>query len=456
MKFDLSSMIKKISDTQKIVLIFIAVIVTGTAFLMLPFSTKSGVSPALIDALFVATSATCVTGLVPMDTYNFWSPFGQVVILVLIQIGGLGLMTIATIYAFFLNRAIGLKDRLFLSQSFNFDTHAGVVKIVKLILKGTFLVEGVGALLLAIKFVPQFGLGQGVTKAVFHSVSAFCNAGFDIMGDIGEFSSFTTYVKDPIVSLVIPVLIIIGGIGFFIWSDLLKYKDNGRFKLSLHSKVALTMTAFLVISGTIFTFLFEYNNSLTMADLNIFEKILASFFHSVTLRTAGFNNINIGDLKSATLMISILYMFIGASPGSTGGGVKTTTFAAIVLATKAVILGREDVSVMGRRLEKNIISRSIAIVIMSFGVVFLGIILISISQPELAFVHVIFEVVSAFGTVGLSMGITPHLSIASKFVIITTMLFGRVGILTVAFALASKHQNYKTSYHYPSQKIMVG
>jgi trk system potassium uptake protein TrkH len=276
------------------------------------------------------------------------------------------------------------------------------------------------------------------------------------MGQMGEFASFTPYSKDPLVSLVIPILIIIGGIGFFVWADILKSRDSGKLKLSLHSKIVLSVTAILILSGTLLTYLFEYNNNLTMSHLNIFEKIMASFFHSVTLRTAGFNTISVGDLRNATVAMSILFMFIGASPGSTGGGVKTTTFASIILATKAVILGEEDVNIVGRRLDRVIVSRSIAIIVMSIGIVILGIILISVFQPDFPLTHIVFEVVSAFGTVGLSMGITPYLGFLSKLVIIAIMFAGRVGILTVAFAIASKNQNYKTIYRYPNQKIMVG
>jgi trk system potassium uptake protein TrkH len=445
--------ILKINPTQAIVLGFATIILIGTILLSLPAASKSGEGTSIIDALFTATSATCVTGLVVVDTFTHWTVFGQLVILLLIQVGGLGFMTMATMFSMVLGRRISLKERLIIVESLNQYNLQGVVKLTQRILVGTLFFESVGAILLSIRFIPEFGLVNGIYKGIFHSISAFCNAGFDLMGQYGKFSSLTMYVNDPIVNIIIMSLIVIGGLGFAVWDDI--YRTRSLKELHLHTKLVLVVTSILLLFGFVFFFLLEFNNDATLKPLDIKGKLLASMFQSVSPRTAGFNTLNVSDLKDASIFITILLMFIGGSPGSTAGGIKTTTVGVLIYAIISVIKGRNDTELFKRRLNQSVVMRAFAITIISAFLVAISTIILSIFEKA-SLVEVFFESTSAFGTVGLSMGITPKLHFVSRLAIIITMFLGRVGVLTMALALAHRSQSDQLNYRYREDKVMVG
>jgi trk system potassium uptake protein TrkH len=423
------------------------VIATGTLLLSLPIASQSGQPVAVIDALFTATSATAVTGLVTVDTQTTYSLFGELVILTLIQTGGLGFMTLSTLVALLLGKRITLKERLVMQEAMNQLTVEGVVRLSKYVLIFTLFAEGLGALLLSIRFSSQMPLGQAIYFGIFHAVSAFCNAGFDLFS-----RSLVDYRGDLLVNMVITLLIIFGGLGFSVVADI--YTKRSWQRLSLHSKIVIRTTLLLIVTATVIIFLLEYTNTKSLAPLPLGEKILASYFQAVTPRTAGFNTLVIGDLRPVTLLFITILMFIGASPGSTGGGIKTTTFAAIAVAVWTIIRGNVDIEVFGRRLPRGTVLKALAIAAVSLLLIVTvtGILLIT-EQADLQMV--LFEVTSAFGTVGLSMGLTPKLTVAGKLLITATMFTGRVGPLTLAFAIAQRlgRQGIK---HYPEERIIVG
>ncbi|CEP68797.1 Cation transporter [Moorella glycerini] len=426
---------------------FGVVIATGTLLLSLPIASQSGQPVAVIDALFTATSATAVTGLVTVDTQTTYSLFGELVILALIQIGGLGFMTLSTLVALLLGKRITLKERLVMQEAMNQLTVEGVVRLSKYVLIFTLFAEGLGALLLSIRFSSQMPLGQAIYFGIFHAVSAFCNAGFDLFS-----KSLVDYRGDLLVNMVITLLIIFGGLGFSVVADI--YTKRSWQRLSLHSKIVIRTTLLLIVTATVIIFLLEYTNTKSLAPLPLGEKILASYFQAVTPRTAGFNTLIIGDLRPVTLLFITILMFIGASPGSTGGGIKTTTFAAIAVAVWTIIRGNIDIEAFGRRLPRGTVLKALAIAAVSLLLVVTvtGILLIT-EQADLQMV--LFEVTSAFGTVGLSMGLTPKLTATGKLLITATMFTGRVGPLTLAFAIAQRlgRQGIK---HYPEERIIVG
>ncbi|WP_406676578.1 TrkH family potassium uptake protein [Moorella sp. ACPs] len=423
------------------------VIALGTLLLSLPIASQSGKPVPVIDALFTATSATAVTGLVTVDTQTTYSLFGELVILALIQTGGLGFMTLSTLVALLLGKRITLKERLVMQEAMNQLTVEGVVRLSKYVLIFTLFAEGLGALLLGIRFSSQMPLGQAIYFGIFHAVSAFCNAGFDLFS-----RSLVDYRGDLLVNIVITSLIISGGLGFSVVADI--YTKRSWKRLSLHSKIVIRTTLLLIVTATVIIFLLEYTNTKSLAPLPLGEKILASYFQAVTPRTAGFNTLVIGDLRPVTLLFITILMFIGASPGSTGGGIKTTTFAAIAVAVWAIIRGNVDIEVFGRRLPRGTVLKALAIAAVSLLLVVTvtGILLIT-EQAEMQMV--LFEVTSAFGTVGLSMGLTPKLTVTGKLLITATMFTGRVGPLTLAFAIAQRlgRQGIK---HYPEERIIVG
>ncbi|MBZ4645040.1 MAG: trk/ktr system potassium uptake protein [Petroclostridium sp.] len=441
------------TPTQVIPLGFASVILIGAVLLTLPIASRNGNSIGFINALFTATSAVCVTGLVVVDTYTHWTIFGQVVILSLIQIGGLGFMTMATLFSLILGRRIGLKERLLIAESLNQYSLEGMVRLTRQILLGTLLFEGAGALILSIKFASEYGLALGIYKGIFHSISAFCNAGFDLMGDKGKFSSLVSYVDDTVVNLTIMALIVIGGLGFSVWEDI--YRVRSFRGLKLHTKLVLVVTAILLVFGFIIFFLLEFNNPKTLQPLSMKGKILAAMFQSVTPRTAGFNTLSLPDLTNASKFITIILMFIGGSPGSTAGGIKTATAGVLFFAVLSVLKGSEDTNMFKRRLNTEVVLRSLAIVVISLGIVIVTTTVLSIFEKA-TFIEQIFEAVSAFGTVGLSLGITPNLNTASKIALIITMFLGRVGVLTMGLALTIKMQKSNAKYKYPEGKVMVG
>ncbi|MEJ8547757.1 TrkH family potassium uptake protein [Brevibacillus borstelensis] len=434
---------------KTLVLGFALIIMLGAFLLTLPVATVDGLGLSWLDALFTATSATCVTGLVVVDTGTTFTLFGQLVILTLIQVGGLGFMTIATFFALLMRKRISLRERLLLQESLNQVSIEGIVRLAKLIIIFTAVAEVIGGLLLALRFSFEMPVGKAFYYGFFHAISNFNNAGFDLMG---EFSSMTRYVADPVVNLVICSLIILGGIGFIVVSEVFEYRRTRR--LSLHTKVVLYTTAALILIGTGLIFMLEYTNSKTLQPLSPLGKVFGSLYQSVTARTAGSNTLSIGDMRQSSLLLIILLMFIGASPGSTGGGIKTTTFATLIGAVIAQIKGKEDVIFFRQRLLPHVIYKSLTVTVIGMLVVVVVTMVLSITEPGAEFQMILFEVTSAFATTGLSMGLTPMLTPIGKLLIILTMFAGRLGPLTIAFALAQRKQ--KEYYRYPKGKIMIG
>jgi trk system potassium uptake protein len=400
---------KGLKPAQILVLSFMSIILIGTIFLMLPVSTVSGEMPTFINAFFTSTSAVCVTGLVVVDTGTYWSTFGKTIILILIQVGGLGFMTMTTTVAILLGKKIGLRNRIIMQEALNQFSISGVIRLTKYVFISTMIIEGVGALFLSFRFVPEMGLATGIYYSVFHSVSAFCNAGFDIMGN-GK--SLMAYGQDPFVSIVVMVLIIIGGLGFAVVADL--FRTQKFSKLTLHSKLVLTMTGILISSAFVLVFLFEFNNPSTIGTFSFGDKIVASMFQAITPRTAGFNSIPTDMLTLPTKLLTIMLMFVGGSPGSTAGGIKTTTFGMMFLTIIAVAKGREDIQFSNRRIPKAIINRALTVIFGSTFVIGILMMLLFIVEPGHSFEDLVFETFSAFGTVGLSLGITPYLTTAGK------------------------------------------
>jgi trk system potassium uptake protein len=437
-------------DPPKVLVIgFAALIFIGSFLLTMPIATRNGQGLQLLDALFTATSATCVTGLVVVDTGTTFTMFGQLVILSLIQVGGLGFMTFATLYAILLGKKISLKERILLQESLNNLSIEGIVRLAKRIIIFTAAIEFTGALLLFIRFSFDMPLPRALYYGLFHSISMFNNAGFDLMGG---FRSLTMYAEDPIVTLTVCALITLGGIGFMVINEVYEFRFTRR--LSLHSKVVLMTSAVLVAVGTILIFLFEFTNPKTLQPLSPIGKFLAALFQSVTPRTAGANTLNLPDLTHPTLLLTIILMFIGASPGSTGGGIKTTTFATLMGAVWSQVKGKEDVVFFRQRILHDLIYKSLSVALSGLIVVMVITMSLAVTEQGKDFLMILFEATSAFGTVGLSMGLTPDLSPIGKVLIALTMFAGRVGPLTIAYALAQrKHQE---SFRYPKGKIMIG
>ncbi|SDK92018.1 TrkH family potassium uptake protein [Natronincola ferrireducens] len=430
---------------------FIIIIIIGAILLSLPISSKSGEVTPFINALFTATSATTVTGLVVYDTYSHFSPFGQSVILVLIQIGGLGFMIIATMFLLVLRKKIGIRERSFLKESVNTIHIGGVVRLAKHILVGTILLEGIGTIILSIKFSSEMGVKAGIFNGVFHSVSAFNNAGFDLMGRYEAYSSLTKYSSDTVVNITIMTLIVIGGIGFVVWEDI--YKNKHRFqKYQLHSKIVLFTTALLIICSAIAFYVLERNNLL--ADTGVKETILSSFFQAITPRTAGFNTMDTASLSEGSKLLTMILMIIGGSSGSTAGGIKTTTFIITILSVISLVRHSNDLNIFGRRLEDNILKRAYSIITIYITGAFIGMLFISLIQPELALSDIAFEVLSATGTVGMSTGITRQLNVLSRFIVIILMFCGRIGSLAVVMAVAENKNNVIVKN--PLEKIVIG
>ena len=436
-----------LSTYQILVLGFAGLILSGVALLMTPYASKSGDSLRFVDALFTATSAVCVTGLVVVDTGTYFSVFGQSVILLLIQIGGLGVMTVATLVAVLSGKKINLKERLLIQEATNQLDLAGVVRLTLYIIRATLLVELVGGTILALRWFQDFGL-QGIYFGYWHAVSAFCNAGFDLFG---EYRSITGYVGDLTVNGVIASLIVVGGIGFPVVADLWNCRQSRRF--SLHTKVVLTTTVLLIVLGAGFIFIAEHGNDKTLGDLPSADKVMASLFQSVTARTAGYNTVDIGLLREGTLLAIIFLMFVGASPSSMGGGVKTSTAAILFISLVGSVTGKRDPLAFGRQIPQQTVYKAFTIVTIS--VMLISLVTLTLSFTEAAPIFsLLFEVTSAFGTVGLSTGITPKLSDAGKVLITLTMFAGRVGTLTLLMALALRPR--KERLKYPEGKIVIG
>ena len=446
----------KPSTTHIILFSFFIAVLLGAVLLSLPISSATGEWTPFVDALFTSTTATCVTGLVVVPTFSAWSTFGHIVILFLIQIGGLGVITVVSILAMMFHRKMGLSDRLLLQDAFNLNTLSGLSKFVKKVVLGTFLVEGIGALLYMTVFVPEFGL-KGIWISVFTAISAFCNAGIDIIAP----DSLAGYVHNPIINLTTCLLIFFSGIGYIVWWDVirvLKLRKKRKIKvlkaLTLHSKIALATTLVLIFGGALCIFLFEYNNPQTMKDFTLYQKIQASFFQSVTTRTAGFFTVPQENLSNGSALVSVLLMFIGGSPVGTAGGIKTVTIAVVVAAAIAAIKNKKDVTMFNRTLSKEAISKAVAVICTSFFIMFMSTLLLS-AVTDASFLDILYETASATATVGLTRNLTGSLNTVGKIIIIATMYFGRVGPISLAIALNLKKQNPNIIKN-PVEDISVG
>ncbi|MEZ3421135.1 MAG: TrkH family potassium uptake protein [Eubacterium sp.] len=429
---------------------FALIIIIGAVLLTLPISSKHG-SAAFMDALFTSASATCITGLVPFDTFSNWSVFGQIVILCLIQIGGLGFITVLSLFVNVFRKRMSLKYKMLLKESVGSLRLADVKTLVKTVIVFTASCELAGAVILAVRFVPLTDVRRGIYMAVFTSVSAFCNAGFDLMGMFSPSSSLVTVNHDPIIILTVSVLIIFGGIGFIVWQDL-KNKKFRLKSLSVHSKLVLVTTGILLLSGTLLFFLLEYNY--TFKEMGFGQKLLNAFFCGVTPRTAGFNSVEIGEMNPLSRMLTTILMFIGGSSGSTAGGVKTTTVAVLVLCVASNLRNREEITVFNNRISLDTVKKAVAVSVTNLFEIFIAVILISFVQSNLALSDVLFECTSAMGTVGITTGITPVLNSASQLVIIILMYIGR--LTSLIFALSFVVTKPKTTAKKPKGEFMVG
>ena len=443
----------KLGYIQIFALGFLAVILIGTLLLCLPIASKSGQWTNFLDALFTSTSATCVTGLIVFDTFTHFSLFGQIVILLLIQIGGLGFMTFIAVISIILGKKVSFYRRKSLMQATGAINLNEAVGLLFLIFKITIVIELIGTALLSIRFIPMFGVWEGLYYSLFHSISAFCNAGFDLMGRFGEYSSLTTFATDKLVLITIMLLIICGGLGFIVWRDIAKNKF--RFKeYSLHSKIVLVTSTVLILLGAIVTFACDYSGEL--ARFSFGDKILNSFFQSVTCRTAGFNSIAQNSLNGATIMVSLFLMFIGGSPSSTAGGVKTTTFAVMILNSFSMARKNKSVETKRRRFSDSLIKQSSAILNTYLHMIIVAMIVImpTVGNAGISFVECLYEVVSAVGTVGIAMGTTASFSFIGKIVLIILMFMGRIGGFSMFMMLNEKYVEPPVTK--PNADILIG
>lgn len=448
-----------LSTTQIIALGFFFAILTGTLLLCLPIASANGESTPFADSLFTATTSVCVTGLVVVNTAAHWSLFGKVVILILIQLGGLGVISLSTGIMMVIGRRITLRDRLLLEDAFNLNTLSGLVKFLRRVFKGTFIIEGLGAIGYALVFIPEFGLLRGIWYSVFHSVSAFCNAGIDLLGE----NSLGNYLTNPWINIVTMLLIILGGIGFIVWWDVLRIIQGIREKqiprehcirrLHLHTKIVLITTLILIVAGALLIFLLEFSNPATIGNLTVPQKILASFFQSVTTRTAGFLTFSQSGMKESTVLICLFLMFIGGSSIGTAGGIKTTTFALLILSTASTIKGSDHLVVCRKSVPHRTVQKALAVTLVSLFVLFLAILSLSLVQ-EGRILDIAYEATSAIATVGLSRDFTDNLHLAGKLIIITCMYLGRIGPISMAIFFSHKSKSSLVSY--PHEDVTVG
>ena len=443
---------KSLSATKIIAIAFAAIIFLGACLLNLPAASRSGESSGFLTALFTATSATCVTGLVVQDTWLQWSGFGQCVILLLIQVGGLGFMSAATLLVFLLRKRIGLKQRLVMAQALSISDMDGIVRLQKTVLVGSFLVEGIGALILFARFLPEYGLGNALRWSVFHSVSAFCNAGFDIFGVLQPDAGLILFQSDPVVLLTLCCLIVIGGLGFLVWQEVQQKRSFRR--LSVYARLVLLTTFALIVVGWIILCLLEWDNPRTLGPMSVGDKLLNGLFQSVTLRTAGFASIDQAGLTEGGKAVSIVWMLIGGSSGSTAGGLKTVSFVVLILFMAARARGRESVCVFRRTIPQGQVLDAMTIgIILIFLAIFGGIFISSTSDVSVT--DGVFEAVSALATVGLTAGATRVMSVPAKLLIILYMYFGRVGVLTIRLGFLAGNRA-EERYRYAETKLLIG
>jgi len=448
---DLSKLIYKINlaPTQILAIGFLMLIALGTCLLALPVASQNGQSLSLVDAFFTATSAVCITGLVVVDTADYFSLFGQILIMLLIQVGGLGLMTFSVLVALMLGKKISLRERMLIKEAFHQTSFEGLVRLIKYVVLVTFILEGIGACFLAFYFVPKLGWVKGIYYSIFHAISAFCNAGFDLSGG---FQSLAGYHTSSLTVLTLAGLIIAGGLGFPVLLELYKQKGCYR-KLSLHAKVVLLVTAVLLVLGTVLIFALEYNNPQTLQPLPFHEKLLVAFFQGTTPRSAGFSILNINEMHAGSIFITIVLMFIGAAPSSMTGGIKITTVFILVMTVVSLARGREDTEVFYRRLPRENVYKALSIIIILAFVHFIAFILLTFTEQR-DFLSLFFDVTSAVGTAGLSMGAMADFSVVGKLVIAVIMFIGRVGPLALALSLGARRR--KTLVRYPEERILVG
>lgn len=445
----------RLSTTHIIMLSFLLAILVGSLILSLPISSADGSKIPYIDALFTATTATCVTGLVTVTTATAWSPFGQAVILILIQIGGLGIVTVMSGLMILINRKMGIDDRLLIQDAFNLNTLSGLGVFIKKVLLGTFIIEGIGALLYMTVLVPQFG-ARGIWYSVFNSVSAFCNAGMDIIGE----NSLIDYATNPIMNITTGLLVILGGIGYIVWWDVIRVLGDRKTKrrplksLTLHSKIALVSTVALLLLGGLLILVFDYNNPKTLGNLSFLDKLQVAFFQSVTTRTAGFASVPQESLTDPSALVSIMLMFVGGSPVGTAGGIKTVTLAVLISSAYSTITGKNEVNLFNRTVSKQAVGKASAVCTMSFCILFLSTLCMSLAC-DAPFLDILYETASATATVGLTRGLTPGFNLVGKIIIILTMYLGRVGPISLAIALngGKRKQNIISD---PIEDISVG
>lgn len=451
LRLRLTRWMNRYSAARITVVAFGMIILLGALLLMLPIASRSRVSCGFLPALFTATSATCVTGLVVFDTFTQWSGFGQVVILILIQIGGLSFLSLTSIFFFVLHKKVGMKQRVLLAQAMGLDTMEGVVRMEKRVLKGTFLIEGLGALILFVRFAPVYGLWTGLKWGVFHSISAFCNAGFDIFGSIAPGTSVAVWSGDPVVLLTLSALIVVGGLGFFVWEEMWEKRRFSKF--SVYTKLVLLITAILILGGWLLFCLLEWNNPATLGHMSVPEKLLGGLFQSVTLRTAGFAGVDQGALTEVSRGLGVLVMLVGGSSGSTAGGLKTVTAGVLMLALASRLRGKSHVTVFKRTVSDQQVVDALTLAGVMMGLCFFGGLVLS--AYGVPFLDAIYETASAVATVGLSTGITPTLPALCKILLIFYMFFGRIGLLTLSLAFLSRDRA-EDRFTYAKTKLLIG
>lgn len=442
------SIFKKLSHSQILAGGFFIIILIGAIILNMQFSSSKGENIGFLDALFTATSSVCVTGLIVADTGTYWSNFGKLVIMVLIQIGGLGFMTIGTLGVLISGEKLSYSNKLLIQDSLSHEKTSGIIKFCKRIVLVSLFIEFVGAICLSFAFVPEFGLVKGLWYGIFHSVTAFCNAGFDIMGN---FSSLTSYFNNPIVNITIMLLIILGGLGFSTIFDINRKRAFKKFRLN--TKIILITTAILIVIPTFLFFIFEMNNPKTLGNMNLGEKILASLFQVVSPRTAGYNTIELSQMYDSTKFLTIILMFIGGAPASTAGGLKITTFAIIIISVYCLFKQRSEIEIFGRTIPFKNLNKALVSLVIGFTLIITGTMII-LSNSDFDFLTVLYEVTSAYATVGLTLGITTKLNAVCKITLIILMFMGRVGSLTVLYSFIKTDS--KKKYKYPKEEINIG
>lgn len=446
---------RKLTPTQVLALGFPLIMLIGALLLMLPVSSAAGESTSFLTAAFTSVSATCVTGLVVVDTGTYWSTFGHFVILLLVQVGGLGFMSIAVMLSMLIRRRVTPRERMLIAQSYGLDSVENMTALVKRVILGTLLFEGAGTVLLATQFIPLFGWGRGLWYGIFHSVTAFCNAGFDLLGSYsGEYTSLSAFAGNPVVCLTIILLVFLGGIGFLVWTDFLHFFRQRR-RFSVYTKFVLILSAVLLFGGALLFLVFEWDNSATLGRLSFREKLLTAFFQSMTLRTAGFATVDNALLTAPSKLLGVLLMMVGGASGSTAGGVKIVTVGIVVLTVVRTLTGHREINLFGRRITAEQFMRAAVLLFIQFTVIFVGTV-IFIAHGGADPMAALYEITSAAGTVGISFGLTPSLGVVEKLVLMVLMYFGRVGILTVTYAVSLGQSREKDCITYPDANLLIG